>query len=196
MVQAQIDGQNIRRAYSVSSSPTRDYLEITIRQTDEPTMSKYLNERSAGDELQVKGPYGKFIWKEDVSEKVFCIGAGSGITPFRAFFEYFIDKELANPITLLYSCSYGDNVIFQEELEDLKNQIKHINYKLSITRDPMKLTNVNQGRIDVKYLRQEINGFEDANFYLCGAPSFVNAMIDNLLELGIDRSKIKREQWG
>ena len=88
MVRADINGESVRRAYSVSSSPTRDYLEITIRQTEDPTMSKYLNDRSEGDDLEIKGPYGRFIWKPEISDKLICLGAGSGITPFRAFFEY------------------------------------------------------------------------------------------------------------
>ncbi|MHA2170713.1 MAG: ferredoxin--NADP reductase [Candidatus Kariarchaeaceae archaeon] len=196
MVNAEIDGNMVRRAYSISSSPTRDYLEITIRQTDEPTMSKYLNERHEGDKLEIKGPYGKFIWKEGISDRVFCLGAGSGITPFRAFFEYFIDKQLDNPITLLYSCSYGDNVIFKDELLELVDEIGNGRYELSITRDPKELSGIRNGRISSDYLRQKINEFEESNFYICGAPGFVKTMIDSLVEIGINRSKIKREQWG
>jgi ferredoxin-NADP reductase len=179
MVNAEIDGNMVRRAYSISSSPTRDYLEITIRQTDEPTMSKYLNERHEGDKLEIKGPYGRFIWKEEISERIFCIGAGSGITPFRAFFEYLIDKQLDNPITLLYSCSYGDNVIFEKELLELISKIKNGRYELSITRDPKDLSGIRKGRINSDYLRQEINGFEESNFYICGAPGFVKTNYNN-----------------
>ncbi|MFW9992057.1 MAG: ferredoxin--NADP reductase [Candidatus Odinarchaeota archaeon] len=196
MVSAEINGQIVKRAYSISSSPTRDYLEITVNQTESPTMSKFLNERVEGDELEVKGPYGRFIWKEEVSNKVFCIGAGSGITPFRDFFEYFIDKQLENPIKLLYSCSYGDNVIFERELRELVKLIKNGEYKLTITRDPRNLTYVRQGRINREYLAEEIKGYEDANFYLCGSPGFISAMIDYLVDLSIPRDEIKREQWG
>ncbi|MCH8905961.1 MAG: hypothetical protein IH840_02640 [Candidatus Heimdallarchaeota archaeon] len=196
MIRALIDGESVRRAYSVSSSPTKDYLEVTIRQTEEPTMSKYLNDRKEGDELEVKGPYGRFIWTPDVSTKLVCLGAGSGITPFRAFFEYIIDNELENDMKLLYSCGYGDNVIFKDELENLVAKTKNGSYELSITRDPMELNSIRKGRINSVYLQQEIKGYEKANFYICGAPGFVKHMIAALQEVGVARNQIKREQWG
>lgn len=194
MVQAMINGESIRRAYSIASSPERDYLEITVRQTEAPTMSKYLNERAVGDILNVKGPYGRFIMDE--TRPVFCIAAGSGITPFRGMLEYCIDKNLDIPFKLLYSCRYGDNVIYEKELPELIKQYKHADYELSITRGKMGLDYVREGRINADYLKEQIPGFEKGKFYLCGAPGFINAMIDNLLSIGIPREEIKREQWG
>ncbi len=196
MVQAEIDGKSVRRAYTISSSPTRKNLEITVRQTDTPTMSKYLNEREVGDYLNIKGPYGRFIWKVGMSEKVVCIGAGSGITPTRAFLQFFIDKKLEIPIKVLYSCSYGDNVIFRNELNELIDQIPNASYSLSITRDKMELDNVRTGRIDEAFMRTELTDWKDAYYYLCGAPSFVNHMITHLENIGIPKNQIKKEKWG
>jgi ferredoxin-NADP reductase len=198
MVQAMIDGKSVRRAYSVSSSPTRsDYMEITIRQTEEPTMSKYLNDIQVGDELSVRGPYGKFIWTEEVSDKAFFIAAGSGITPFRAFLQYVEDKELDNPIKLLYSCAHADNIIFGEELDDMVKELESVYYQLSLTREPEdKLPEIRKGRINENDLREQVKGFEDANYYICGAPGFVGAMMDLLTKVGIDPEQQHREQWG
>ncbi|MCY3410147.1 MAG: hypothetical protein INQ03_00790 [Candidatus Heimdallarchaeota archaeon] len=58
MVRAEIDGVSVKRAYTISSSPTRKILQITVKQTDSPTMSKYLNEIEVGNQIDVKGPYG------------------------------------------------------------------------------------------------------------------------------------------
>ncbi len=194
MVQAEINGESVRRAYSVASSPTRPYLEITVRQTENPTMSKYLNERKEGDILRIKGPYGRFIM--DPTKPVFCIAAGSGITPFRAMLQYCIDKKLDIPYKLLYSCRYGDNVIYEKELPDLIKQYPHASYELSITRDKMGLDYVREGRINQDYLADQIKGFEDGKFYLCGTPGFIKSMIEFLIANGIPRDAIKREQWG
>lgn len=197
MVKAEIDGKTVSRAYSIASSPTRkEYLEITVQQTENPTMSKYLNEIPVGYMLAVKGPYGKFIWNENVSDKLVCLAAGSGITPFRAFMQYIIDKNLDTRFKLLYSSRYGDSVIYKEELETLVSQMKNAEYELSITRDPKGLDGVRRGRINKEYLSKQVKGFEDANYYICGSPSFIESMKSSLIELGIPVEKIKREQWG
>lgn len=198
MVRAVIDGKSVRRAYSISSSPTRqDYLDITIRQTEDPTMSKYLNDIEEESYLEVRGPYGRFIWKESVSDKVFLLGAGSGITPLKGIMEYIADKKLDNPVKLLYSCGHGDNVIFDDRLEELDNEIKNSYYELSLTREPDdKYPEIRKGRINLAYLEKEIKGFEGANFYICGSPGFVKAMMKYLDELDIDEEKVNREQWG
>lgn len=196
MVRADINGKSVRRAYTISSSPTRQDLQITVRQTDTPTMSKYLNDREVGEELEIKGPYGKFIWTQDMSSKVVCLGAGSGITPSRAFLQYFIDKQLEIPLMLLYSCSYGDNVIYETELPDLISSVKSVDYELSITREPRGLKDIRNGRISKEYLEMKLQDWDGANFYICGAPGFVNHMIDALKELGIEKSRVFREKWG
>ncbi|RMG30586.1 MAG: FAD-dependent oxidoreductase [Methanobacteriota archaeon] len=197
MVKAEIDGKTVSRAYSIASSPTRKgYLEITVRETANPTMSKYLNEIPVGYMLAIKGPYGKFIWNENVSDKLFCLAAGSGITPFRAFMQYIIDKDLDTKFKLLYSVRYGNNIIYEKELQELVSQMKNGEYHLTITRDPMGIDYARQGRINEEYLAEQIKGFEDANFYLCGSPSFIEAMKADLLKLGIPPEKVKREQWG
>jgi len=196
MVSADIDNKVVKRAYSIASSPTRsEYLEITIRQTDTPTMSKFLNERSEGDQLEVRGPYGKFIWNENTSDKVVMLGAGSGITPFKAMLEYIKDKNLDSKSKLLYSCAFGDNVIFDDLLNELTKQVSCY-YELSLTREQSNDFNSRKGRIDKEYLQNQIKGYEDANFYLCGTPTFVKAMRDILIEIGIEKTKVKREQWG
>ncbi len=197
MVKAEIEGKTVSRAYSIASSPTRkDYLEITVRETENPTMSRYLNEIPVGYMLAVKGPYGKFIWNENVSDKLVCLAAGSGITPFRAFMQYIIDKGLDTKFKLLYSVRYGNNIIYERELRELVQKMKNAEYHLSITRDPMGIEYARTGRIDKNYLEEQINGFEDANFYLCGSPPFIEAMKGYLFEIGIAPEKVKREQWG
>ena len=51
-------------------------------------------------------------------------------------------------------------------------------------------------RIDKEHLKEKIADYMDAYFYMCGSPPFINAMIEDLQELGISKEQIKREQWG
>ena len=95
MVLPEINGKKIPRAYSVSSSPTRSdqedgFIDLTVRETEDPTVSKWLNDRKVNDEVLFKGPYGHFVWSENdpEAEQVFMCGGGSGVTPLKCIFEY------------------------------------------------------------------------------------------------------------
>ena len=81
MVRPEIDGKVIPRAYSISSSPERTkanpgFFDLTVRQTETPTVSKWLNIRSVGDEILFRGPYGNFFWDESdpEAEQLFFLG--------------------------------------------------------------------------------------------------------------------------
>ena len=109
MVRPVINGKTIPRAYSISSAPTRsesdNYFDLTVRQTETPTVSKWLNDRTVEDEILFKGPYGQFYWEEDhpESSQLLLLGGGSGITPLKSMIEYISDKKLGNKAVLLYS---------------------------------------------------------------------------------------------
>ncbi|MCY3410132.1 MAG: FAD-dependent oxidoreductase [Candidatus Heimdallarchaeota archaeon] len=140
--------------------------------------------------------YGRFIWSEELSEKVFCIGAGSGITPFRAFLQYFADNKLQHHITLLYSNSYGNNIIAKDEIDELVLGIPNCRYKLTITREIYGLQQIRRGRINEPYLQELLQGWTDSLFYLCGSRNFTDAMYYMLQKLGISKDQIYKEKWG
>ena len=196
MIKATINGKVVNRAYSISSPPlTTDTLDITVRQTSKPTMSKYLQEVKEGDTLLLRGPYGKFIWKEGMSDRIVLLGAGSGITPLKAIIEYVLAKQLPVKMKLLYSSAYWNEVIFKDKLIELSKNNDNFTLILTITREQAPEPWVMKGRFNQERIQTEIKGYEDALYYLCGAPAFVNDMITNLQALGIPKGNIKHEQW-
>src|SRR6201988_4251120 len=99
-----IDGQRIRRSYTVSSSPVpENYVEITPKRMENGCVSVFLNERAKpGLTLEASGPYGRFYFDETLHKSIVLIAAGSGITPMMSMLCYIDDLELATPVTLLY----------------------------------------------------------------------------------------------
>ncbi len=196
-VRAIIDNKRVTRAYSISSSPTkREWLEITVRQTATPTMSKYLNEIPEGSELIIKGPYGRFIWSEEVSDKVVLLGAGSGITPLKTIVEYILDKQLRVKINLLYSCPRLDNVIFYDILKKWSESASNFEFNLFLTQEKhVNSENAFSGRINRERLGKLISDYEEAPIYICGMPGFVESMQEMLSDLGINPRLVRREKW-
>ena len=207
MVRPEIKNKMIPRAYSISSSPTRSmkkngYFDLTVRQTEKPLVSKWLNKRKNGDEIQFRGPYGNFFWDENDfhAEQLVLMGAGSGITPLKSILEYIHDKRYENKVELLYSCRYESEIISKKELEELIKYTLNAKLILTLTRENEESKwPGHRGRLNKKLIENELrsNNFnlEKTKFYLCGTSDFVNAMIDILFDIGIEKQCILHEKW-
>ena len=80
------------RAYSASSSPSHDYVDITVKLVQNPHFSKHLQNLPVGYAIEVRGPHGSFCF-DDSAKDVVLIGAGSGIAPLRSILQYTAEKE-------------------------------------------------------------------------------------------------------
>ncbi|MFW9780240.1 MAG: FAD-binding oxidoreductase [Candidatus Heimdallarchaeota archaeon] len=197
----------IPRAYSISSSPTRamkegGYFDLTVRQTEEPTVSKWLNDRKVGDEIPFRGPYGNFVWEpgNPESEQLFLFGGGSGVTPLKCILEYIHDKELKNKVTLFYSCRTQKDIIFEEELPKLVQGSKDARLVITLTReDENSPWTGSRGRFGLEDIKNELNranfDIDKSTFYLCGTPAFVAGMIKHICDIGVNKARIKKERW-
>lgn len=205
MVRPEIDGKVIPRAYSISSSPERTksdpgYFDLTVRQTETPTVSKWLNDRSVGDEILFRGPYGNFYWDENdpEAEQIFLAGGGSGLTPLKSILEYIYDKGYSNKVTFLYSCRTIPNIISYKELKYLNEKVKGSKVIITLTREPDDSDwTGRRGRINIDLIKKELGEFDltKTKAYLCGTPAFVNTLINLLQEGGIPKEKILHEKW-
>lgn len=204
MVKPEINGKRVPRAYSISSAPTKaeheNYIDITVRQTEKPLVSKWLNERKVGDEVLFKGPYGNFYWDEHKPEnsEILLLGAGSGITPLKSIAEYVLDKNYANKVTLLYSSRIKEDIIFYDELQDFEK--KHSNFKVQffLTREPKESNwSGKRGRISDQAVLDILKSYnkEKTGAYICGTPSFVVGMSVLLKDAGLDEDRVFYEKW-
>lgn len=205
MVRPVINGKTIPRAYSINSSPTRcegddGYFDLTVRQTENPTVSKWLNDRKVGDEILFRGPYGNFFWDENDPncEQVFLAGGGSGVTPLKSIFEYIHDKGYDNQVRLLYSVRTQADIISHKELTELDKNTKNGDYKLTLTREHQDSNwTGRRGRINLEWVQEELKDFDfnKTKCYLCGTPQFVETLVELLEQAGIDHDRILHEKW-
>ena len=205
MVRPEINGKVIPRAYSIASAPTRclgddGYFDLTVRQTENPTVSKWLNDRKVGDEILFRGPYGNFFWDEEDpnSEQVFLAGGGSGVTPLKSIFEYIHDKGYSNQVRLLYSVRTKADIISLKELDYLKVHTKNAKVVYTLTREPENSGwTGSRGRINLEMVKNELKDydFNKTKCYLCGTPQFVNTLVEILEQAGITEDRILHEKW-
>ena len=87
MLKIQINGEDIKRAYSIASAPPRDmehaeYIELIVKHTPGGRMTGYLFKAKVGEWVEIQGPFGKMILKEPISHGDIFMATGSGIAPY------------------------------------------------------------------------------------------------------------------
>ncbi len=122
-LKATVDGQELRRAYSLCSLPEDDDLRVTVKEMPDGFFSKFANRHlTAGDVVDVMPPTGKFIHEvqPNASNHYVAFAGGSGITPIMSVLKSVVKHEPDSRFTLFYGNRTVDDIIFKDELERLE----------------------------------------------------------------------------
>jgi ferredoxin-NADP reductase len=185
--------QQLRKHFSISSSPTEtDFVEFTKKITNSP-FSLALTALNIGDTVSLDGPYGDFTFEGEY-DRVGMLSGGIGITPLRSICKYCADTQSETKITLLYGNRAEEDIVFRKELEEM--QQKNRNLKVVFTLDQASQSwKGYTGIINAEMLKNEIPNYAETTFYTCGPPAMVEAIGSLLKELGVPESRIKREKF-
>jgi ring-1,2-phenylacetyl-CoA epoxidase subunit PaaE len=195
-----INGEDIRRSYSICSSPLDNELRVAVKKADRGIFSTYANELlTKGDVLDVMPPIGKFFAELNPANAKQYVGfvAGSGITPLISIIKTTLRTEPKSSFTLVYGNRNRHSIIFKDELEGLKNRYMdrfRIIYILSREKTDAA---INFGRIDAAKCTALCNKNLDISstdeFFLCGPENMIFSVKEQLLQMGVDKKKIHFE---
>ena len=185
----------VSRAYSVScSGGKKKQVTVTMKIYSDGNFTLKADKLKRGDLVGIKGPFGQFVFDNDIKKDVILIGAGSGISTLHPILRDIIDNNLENNVKLIYSVKTSKDIIFYDEIKSLNK--KHDNFEFFIT-----LTDSNDdwsgslGRLKSEILNREIKN-KDCLCFVCGPPNFVKIMIESLEKIGVSKNNIKREMYG
>lgn len=171
------------RAFTISSSPTEDFLMIISKKGISP-FKRSLEQLKVGDKIESSHPAGTFTLDE--STPAIFLAGGIGITPFRSMLKYVLDQKISTPITLIYSNS-TDDFLFKKELE---------NWKLNLSNLTIIYHNSSQnGRLNKTKLTTIVGKTVNPIYYLAGAHSFVNDIAQILIDSEIDETSIRYDRF-
>ena len=189
------------RAYSIASSPLHQQeIELVVRINPEGFLTPLLFDTKVGDAFRIKGPYGKFTFKEGDSSDLVFIGAGSGIAPLIGIIKYLVDADIPARMRLIYVDKTEKDLIARVFFEQLAREGK-LDLTLSVTRETNESWKGERGRIDeakiVKLLKNKNIKEKIANrlFYICGAPAMVNDTSEFLRKQGVAPAQIRTEKY-
>ena len=199
-LKADINGEDVRRSYSLCSSPLESKWQVAVKQIPGGKFSTYINEKLAtGDTLEVMAPSGKFgvEAKPGESKNYLFFAAGSGITPVLSMVKAHLAQEPNATCKLFYVNKTAKSIIFKEELEQLRNSYFgrfEIFYFLTKERRDIELFN---GRFDDEKMKVLTNTFIDVpdtnDVFLCGPEKMVNYISEYLIEAGLPKEFVHFE---
>jgi glycine betaine catabolism B len=194
------------RHFTISSSPTEDFIMFTTRIRDSP-YKKRLSTLEEGSRVRVRGPEGQFVLQEDYSKPAVFLSGGIGVTPFRSMIKYATDKQLPLKIVMFDSNRNRENILFKKEFDDWADLNKNLKIIYTISDDEKQQQSSSStandwkgeyGRIDKAMILKHIdsNMLNDSIFYICGPPSMLKAMQALLQDgLKIPKERIKVEEF-
>ena len=191
-----IEGENIRRSYSICSAPSEGKLQVGVKQIPNGRFSSFVNQQiGVGSILSAAVPEGRFVLDLVKEEKNYVgIAAGSGITPILSIAKEVLHTSSSSSFYLIYGNKSIEDEMFTAEINTLNLNFGE-RFTIIRTYSQKQENDAAFGRIGQLHLEQlvENGGLNAESFFLCGPGGMINTASAFLMEKGILDSKINHE---
>ncbi|EJL70201.1 1,2-phenylacetyl-CoA epoxidase subunit PaaE [Variovorax sp. Varisp85] len=198
-----IDGQDLRRSYSICAGLDDGELRVGVRKVRGGVFSNWINAHlQPGDTLQVMAPQGRFFVPIEPASARHHVGiaGGSGITPILSIMKTVLAREPRSRFTLIYGNRQLQSTMFKEEIEDLKNRymtrlvLQHV-FSDEHTDSPLGFGVMNREKIG-EFLASVVPAKTIDHVYVCGPFQMNDEAEAALLAAGVPEERIHIERFG
>lgn len=203
-LRASIDGQDVRRNYSICSTRSRYQrsreIDVGIRPMEGGLFSNWAaTQLKAGDTLAVMPPEGRFTVRKPRALHRVGFAAGSGITPILSIIASTLEESEHAKFTLVYGNRRMNSVMFNEALQDLKDRYKNRLTLIHILSRQAQEVPLLEGRIDTAKVQQLMNTLLPAasmdEVFVCGPEAMIEAVQAALLAAGVPPDRVHSERF-
>ena len=192
-LELEINGNKVRRSYSICSSPISGLLQVGIKEVPNGIFSTYVNRKiKKGDEIKAGIPEGRFTFdSKNNSIPIMAVAAGSGITPIMSILRSFLDSTPNIPFTLIYGNKTLEKTMFYDELKSLEDRFEALKIYWSFSEE--KIDGAGFGRIDSAFLNYVLKNSSNSYpklLYLCGPEKLIDYSKQFFLEKGFNENDI------
>jgi ferredoxin-NADP reductase len=204
-----VDGQEVHRCYTISSSPTRpDTVSITVKRKVGGLVSNWLHDRlRVGDRVQVLGPGGTFTCATAPADRYLFVSGGSGITPLMSMVRAFADLEEDADIVFVHAARTPRDLIFRDELLYLAARWPRL--RVSFVCDELEsgiaaapasggaqaTPHCHPGRLTAELLSTLAPDLLQREVFCCGPAEFMSAVRGMLAGLGHETRRYHQESF-
>jgi ring-1,2-phenylacetyl-CoA epoxidase subunit PaaE len=198
-LKTEVDGNEVRRDYSLCVSPKSGELKVAVKEVKDGTFSAFANNTlKVGDNLEVAPPKGRFVFQPNDSKtkNIALFAAGSGITPVLSIIKCALEEEVNSKVILVYGNKSTQDTMFLNELLELQHSYKE-RFSIQFVFSQKDEENSIFGRIEkstVNYVMKNKHKHVEVDaFYLCGPEAMIHTVKDVLTEHGIKEERIHFE---
>lgn len=199
----EIDGQDLRRSYSICAGVDDGELRVGVRKVKDGVFSNWINEQlRPGDTINVMAPQGRFFVPIEADSRRHHLGiaGGSGITPILSIMKTVLAREPGSRFTLIYGNRSLKSTMFKEELEDLKDRYMARLVLHHVLSDQHTESEINAGVMDRAKIGEFLSALVPAQSitcaYLCGPFQMNDEAEAALLAAGVPEDRIHIERFG
>jgi ring-1,2-phenylacetyl-CoA epoxidase subunit PaaE len=203
-LRADVNGQDVRRNYSISSPRSqllqRGELEIGIRPVEGGVFSNWAaTQLKSGDTLKVMPPEGRFTIKKPRAIHRVGFAAGSGITPILSIAATTLEEQTESKFTLIYGNRRMSSVMFNEALQDLKDRFPGRFTMIHILSQQAQEVDLLQGRIDAHKVKAIVDALLPAKsmdeVFICGPEAMIEVTEKALIDAGVPANRVHSERF-
>ncbi|MBN2483494.1 MAG: FAD-dependent oxidoreductase [Candidatus Omnitrophica bacterium] len=185
--------RSLNKYLSFSSSPTREYIEVTKRLSSS-SFSQRLRSLKTDDEVTISAPLGGVVFTPHYKKIGFFIG-GIGITPAISIMEYIYETGLDTDVLLIYSNRTPEEIAFKDILDIWKAHNKNFTIIYTLTDCQPEDSTCLSGRIDKDMILRQAADYPDRIIYLVGPPAMVKTMQEVCNDIGCAEHNLKIENF-
>ncbi len=201
-LRTEIDGEDVRRNYSICTAPHENELRVAIKQVTGGRFSTWANSAlDAGVTLDVMPPHGSFTWSFEAGQARTYVGfaGGSGITPILSLLKTALSVEQDSHFVLLYGNRASNSVMFLEEIASLKDSFIDRLQIYHFLEDEEGEIDLFNGRLDTAKIADVLGTLVDPAdidaAFICGPGPMMDAVETGLVGAGVEQDRILIERF-
>lgn len=178
-----VGDSSVWRSYSIASPPSHPHLEFCIKLVDSGKASSHFQKMEPGDSVEVRGPEGMFVCKQNTETKYF-IATGVGLAPIMSIIRHQMAQEKIN---LLFGVRNEAGLFWEDRLALLKEKNPNFNFQITLSQPSSQWKGL-KGRV-TEHLTIDPPG----HYYICGRVEMVRDVRRLLIENGVNAKNIHFE---
>lgn len=193
-------GKMLKRSYSIANVPLHDNcIELAAGYVEGGPGTDLLFNLKTGDTVNMTGPFGRLILKNEVPKRYIFVATSTGITPYRAMLDELKHRLQSNPeleIVILEGVQKQEDVLYADDFTRFAAEFPRVAFHVHLSREtPEKLkAHERLGYVQQAFPHLSINPQNDF-VYLCGNPSMIDDAFNDLKEMGLNTQHIIREKY-